>query len=65
MGEGSGQCATPKIESKLKGRTDEGALFVQRAIAGLKREFLFEGYEEFFKQLLPRSSNIVLGHCDT
>jgi len=55
----------PRIESKLKGRADEGALFLREVIAGVKREFLFEGFAEFFRQLLPRQGKIVLGHCDT
>lgn len=54
----------PRIEGKLVGRTDEGANFMRLVISGLKQEFLFDGYEKFFKNLLPRSGNIVLGHCD-
>lgn len=46
-------------------RSDAGAYHMLEIIDGIKREFLFDGYEEFFKMLLPRHGNIVLGHCDT
>ena len=55
----------PRIEGKLKDRTDEGAAYLRQVIAGVRKHFLFEGYEEFYKALLPRSGPIVLGHCDT
>ena len=55
----------PRIQSKLKSRTDVGARHILSAIEKMNEVFLFDGYEEFFKLLVPRHGNIVLGHCDT
>lgn len=55
----------PRIQSKLKGRTDVGARHILSTIEKMNEVFLFDGYEDFFKLLVPRHGNIVLGHCDT
>ena len=53
------------VKGKLEGRTDEGATYIRSIIDMIDKEFLFDGYEEFFSQLVPRQSQIVLSHVDT
>ena len=42
----------PRVENKLKGKTDEGSLFILSICEALRKDMLFEGIETFLKQLL-------------
>lgn len=56
----------PRIQGKLKGKTDEGAIYILAIIDALQQDILYDGAEGFLKELAagPREGKIVLSHND-
>ena len=46
----------PRIQEKLKGKTDKGSVFIREICDALQKDILYEGAEQFLKEVaaVPR-----------